>query len=340
MQVTWWRRVRCGRVVLVLALLCACTATGSNESSDDSLDGAARSYPATILPIKSFPTASTTGVPREEPLTRWDGPLTTSEADLPTTVVGGRVCDVIDGYRFELQGDQQLRIDSPCVVIRRSSFVTKGETSSLVIQTEDNEQLDVDQSTFDGGPLHVRGVQADYADVTVQRSLFVHFGNAAIEMSDRSATATLTVEGCFLRETPGWPRDQHVDGVQMNAGGRLEVRGNTIIVAPFGGVPGDYSYVSNSAIGVGATLANVGGVSIVGNLLAGGGHSLYVEEKDFRMTGSVTVASNVFDQRFFSAGPLYGVLYPDGVPAAIDWSGNTWSDGSQVDLDTALQAAA
>jgi hypothetical protein len=327
-------------IAVVMAMSSACS-SGGPDALMNRIPGDAPTYePARVETTDVFPTASSTGVPSGRSLTLWDGPLMTSEAELPTVIVDGRPCDDIDGYRFELTGDQQLRIDSPCVLIRRSSFVTDGDTSALVIQTADNDTLHVDQSTFDGGPRHVRGVQADFADVTVQRSSFVRFGNAAVEMSDRSATAVLVVEGCFMEETPGWPRDQHVDGVQMNAGGALEVRGNTILVAPFGGSVDDYSYVSNAAVGVGASLGDVGDVTIEGNLLAGGGRVLYLQEKDFRFTGSVLVASNVFDQRFLATSAIWGVLYPDGVPAALEWRDNALSDGADIDLATAQAAAA
>ena len=292
-------------------------------------------------PEPGFPSATSTGVPAGTVLTLWRGGDRLGGGDSHasgTTTVDGRTCDVYDGFRFELEGDRQLRVTGPCVVVRNSWLSTTGDVSALLTQTEDNGLLVVESSTFDGGPSHVRGVQGDFADLRVSDSAFFRFGNAAIEMNDRSAIATLTVEGCYLYETTGWPRDQHVDGVQMDAGGRLVVRGTTILVTPFGDPGGavDYDYVSNSAIGVGATLGDIGTVLLEGNLLAGGGRLIYLQQKDFRFTGTVEVRDNVFDQRYFPAGAIWGPLHPEGLPAGLVWEGNRLGDGTAVDLQTAL----
>ena len=288
-----------------------------------------------------FPSAATTGVPTGTVLTLWRGGDRLGGGDsraTGTTIVDGIACDVYDGFRFELEGDRQMRVVGPCVVVRNSWFSSTSDVSALLTQTESSGLLVVERSTFDGGPFHVRGVQGDFADLRVSDSAFFRFGNAAIEMNDRSATATLTVEGCYLFETTGWPRDQHVDGVQMDAGGAVVVRNTTILITPFGDPGGaeDYDYVSNSAIGVGATLGDIGTVLLEGNLLAGGGRLIYLQQKDYRFTGDVTVLDNVFDQRWYPAGAIWGPLHPDGLPEGLVWEGNRLGDGTPVDLAGAL----
>ena len=187
-----------------------------------------------------FPSATSTGVPAGSTLVPWQGGLDLG-VDAPlVTEFAGRQCATYDGYRFELTGADQFHVGGECVVLRNSWFSTTGNVASIVIQDRDNQLLVVAGSTFDGGPFHARGVQGDYGDIHVSDSAFYRFGNAAVEMNDRSATATLTVEGCFMYEPPGWPTDLHVDGVQMDAGGALEVLGNTIIVTPFGDAQDDY----------------------------------------------------------------------------------------------------
>jgi hypothetical protein len=96
--------------------------------------------------------------------------------------------------------------------------------------------------------------------------------------------------------------------------------------------------VSNSALGLWAELGDVTGtVTVDGNLLAGGGQVIYIEQKDpYAWRGPVAILNNVFDQRFGPNGGVWGPLYPKGLPAQLTWSGNVWSNGATLSLADAL----
>ena len=288
-----------------------------------------------------FPTAASTGVSANLTLNPWPNALSTSAVAAPTETVNGQTCKVFTGYLVALSGGAHLDVDSPCVVFRQSRFTTTGtvgNSSGMVQQASSNDYLGVEWCDFDGGPSHQRGIQADNADVVVRSSKFTRFGQAGVEMNNRSGSASLTVEDSYFSETPGWPQSYHVDGIQIGGARNVSIRHNTVLVVFYGGTPGDTSYVSNSALGLWAELGNVtGSVSVDGNLLAGGGRTVYLEQKSpYSWQGPVSVVNNVFDTRFGPNGGIWGPLYPNGLPADLTWFGNTWSNGAGLSLSDAL----
>jgi hypothetical protein len=292
--------------------------------------------PTPLAVPAGFPTTVSAGVPTGTSLNSWAWELRTSAAaGLPTEIHNGMTCVVFDGYVLSMSGGQYLSVDSPCVVLRRSRVTTSGQvsnSSAIVQPTSANRFLLVDHSDFDGGPSHNRGIQGDYSDITVSQSKFTRFGNAGIEMNNRSGTASLTVEDSYFYEPKGWNPADHVDGIQVGAGGNVTIRHNTVLIEPFGGTAGDTSYVSNSALGLWAELGDVTGAVVVDhNLLAGGGFVVYLEQKSpYRWLGPVSVTNNVFDTRFGPNSGLWGTLYPTGLPSQLAWSGNTSSNGTAV----------
>ncbi len=302
--------------------------------------GATASRPAVRLgPL--FPTAQSTGVAPGATLTAWPWPLNTSAAKVPTETINGMNCKVFDGYLVALSGGSYLQVDSPCAVFRNSRFQTSGvvsNTSAMVQQGGANNYLGVAGCDFDGGPSHQRGLQGDYADIVVTSSDFSRFGQAGVEMNNRSGTASLTVEDSYFNEIGGWPQSYHVDGIQVGGGQNVTIRHNTVLIQPYGGAPGDTSYVSNSALGLWAELGNVTGtVQVDGNLLGGGGRVIYIEQKaPYSWMGPVSIVNNVFDQRFGPNGGIWGPLAAVGLPSLLNWSGNSWSGGASLSLNDAL----
>lgn len=339
-------RPRLSRLIAVwLLVLIATTAVADETGAAPPVDlfqasGATASRFAVRIGTQ-FPTAESTGVSTNVALTPWPGPLSTRAVAAPTETVNGQSCKIFDGYLVSLSGGSYLQVDSPCVVFRHSRFETSGvvsNTSAIVQQSGSNNYMGFDWCDFDGGPSHQRGVQGDHSDIVITHSKFARFGQAGVEMNNRSGTASLTVEGSYFNETPGWPRSYHVDGIQVGGAENVTIRHNTVLVTPYGGTPGDTSYVSNSALGLWAELGNVtGAVTVEQNLLAGGGRTIYIEQKSpYSWQGPVSIANNVFDQRFGANGAIWGPLYPRGLPADLTWVGNTWSDGSALTLSDAL----
>lgn len=339
-----WRAI----CVLVLSVVfAACSSDGTAESTDPAVaetTEAARATTAATTPV--FPTRETAGVGVDTDLTPWTGSYRLSENhDAGMESIDGKPCAVFDGLDVDFgTSGEYLYVDVACAIFRNSRFRTTGpvsNTSALVQQSSENELLIIDQCEFDGGPTHQRGVQADYGDVVVTASEFARFGNAAVEMNDRSATRSFTVTDNYLEETPGWAYGDHVDGLQVGAGGAITIRHNTILVVAYGGREGDTTFVSNSAIGLWAEAGDVAGPVVVsGNLLAGGGRVLYVEEKDgYKFLGSVTISDNVIDRRYSPLGGIWGVVSDEGRPDQLEWIGNTFEDATPIDSPDPISAA-
>jgi hypothetical protein len=335
-----WRWAVASCVALTGAV--SCSSSGADTPAAATSPVVTTTAPSQPAIAAAFPTDDTTGVPQDRSLTKWSGSLRTSEAqDLPTELVRGQRCKVFADTEFDFgTSGGYLYVDDPCVVLRADRFTTSAavsNTGAMVQQAEENRLLVVEQSEFDGGPYHQRGVQADYSDLVVQSSRFTRFGNAAVEMNDRDGTASFEMHGNFLQEPGGWTPSDHVDGFQVGGAGRVEIISNTVLVTPFGGDTTDFDYVSNSTLGLWAEAGNVAGpVTIEGNLLAGGGKLLYLQQKSgFTFESEVQVVGNTFDRRFTGAGGIWGVLADQGLPSDLVWTDNTWEDGTPVDLAAA-----
>lgn len=324
-----------GRWLLTLTAFLTVACAGSGAGHDSTEDG------VVIAPMT--PPAGA-GVAPTTKLTAWSGSFRLSERRGSKESVNGQQCDVYDGFDVDFRdsGDY-VYVDVPCAIFRNSRFHADGavsNTSALVQQAPENQLLIIEQSDFDGGRLHQRGVQADYADLIVRRSRFTRFGNAGVEFNNSSADADLEVVDSYLEETPGWNPEDHVDGVQVGAGRNVTIRDNTVLVPSFGDDSQNTSYVSNSALGIWAELGNVTGTVVIQrNVLGGGGRVIYLEQKPpFTFRGAVSVTDNVIVRRYSERGGIWGVLAPNSLPAHLEWSSNVFDNGGGTISLTAAMA--
>lgn len=252
-------------------------------------------------------------------------------------MLDGERCILFDRFELDLgEQGEPLVVDEPCVILRDCSIHTPApvsNTSAMVQQLEGSNRLVIERCEFDGGAAHARSVQGSSGGLVVRASRFERFGNAAIEFSDTTGTFSLDIADSFFEETPGWSVDDHVDGIQVEAGGAVSIVNNTVLVAPYGDASRDPAYGSNSAIAIWAELGDVTGtVTIEGNLLAGGAYVLFIEEKDpFRFHESVNVTANVFDRRYTPVGGIWGILAMGRLPDTLVWSDNRFDDGQPAE---------
>lgn len=301
--------------------------------------------PAVPAPAPSvgFPTAASTGVPAGTALKVWPGSWTTSSAALPTTTFNGMTYRVIDGYVFDAGASGQfLAVDDAYVIIRNSRFVTTSASSNggaMVQVRSSNRSMILQNSELDGGPAWPRGIQSDTGDLVVSGNRFHNTGESAVEKNDPNSASSLTVTDNYVTVDKGWPGALHVDGIQVGDAKNVTIRHNTVLIQPYGGAEGNTSYVSNSAVAVWAEGGNgiQGTVIIDNNLLAGGGRTIYVQQKSpYPWAGAVTITNNSFDVRFGANASVWGPLYPSGLPANLAWSANSFSDGRAVSITGAL----
>ena len=299
--------------------------------------------PATIstLPPGSLPTFDNTGVPADVTLTPSTLLLSSDAAEQPTRAIDGNTYKVFSGLLFDFgTTGNYFDVDDPFVLFENCQFTTASlvSNSSSMVQAESValNGLIFDHCTFDGGPFHNRNAQSDYGLKAIACNC-TRFGNAAFEMNNREGDADMEVRDCYLFEPQGWNPSDHVDGIQVGGGRNVTIVNNTVLITPYGGTDGDTDYVSNSALGLWAELGNVTGTVLVDhNYLAGGGRIMYLEQKSpYAWQGPVTVSDNVFDREFTKHGGIWGVLFPDGLPDNLAWTGNIWEDGTAVSLGAA-----
>lgn len=295
--------------------------------------------PTTAAPSPGgFPTASSTGVTPGRNLVNWTGSMSSGAIAGTTEVVNGTTYKVIDGYSFNLGGgDQHFSASDTNLIIRNSRFTkSTNDTGDALVRTSGTRSLIIERSEFEGA--YNRGVQSDTADLVIRTSRFHNTGEAAIEKNDRSANSSMTVTDNYMTNDKGWPSGQHVDGIQVGGAKNVLISHNTILNQPYGGSAGNTGYVSNSALGLWAELGNVSGtVTVDGNLLAGGGYVVYMEQKSpFSWQGPVRITNNTFDTRYSPTSGVWGPLYPRGLPSNLTWSGNSFSDGRAISQSSAI----
>lgn len=336
--------------------------------------------PTTTIPTTTAPTTSTPSSTSSSTTTSSAPPTTvpsqqvvnvgtttfrsSSLGALPIETIGGVTYEVIANRLFVIDGGYFL-IDEPNILVR-DSVVQGGRrtvNTGAMIQTAGRDSqgnlivrnVRIERVSFDGGTIQNRGIQSDTANLYVYRSRFHRTGNAAVEMNARSFRTVngqqvaipeserpdFVVEDSVVTGAPGWPRDAHVDGLQVGGARNVTIRNNTIHLAMFGGTPGDASYIANSCLGLWAELGNTGTTVVEGNDLDGcGGSGIYLEQKaPFVWTSTVTVRNNTFGRGLAywfvlaPTGPQGGS--PQGLPANLTWTGNQWDDGAPLSLSDA-----
>lgn len=350
------RRGRIALVAVVTAALAVMAVVVVDGNSDDPSDGAHASTkkatptvttstaPTTTLPgiVAGFPTPNDTGVRKGTQLKEWTGPDSVNESDLPQLVVNGTSYTLMDGYHFESgPTGRYLAIDVAHMLIRNSSFTAQTQvsnTGAIVQAGTGNEDLIIEQSSFDGGPAYNRGVQSDVSDLTVTGSQFHNTGEAGVEKNNPDGKTSLTVRDSYFTNAPGWPANDHVDGIQVGGASDVTLEHNTVLNPVYGSDERTDEYLSNSALGLWAEIGDVtGDVVVRNNLLGGGGYTVYLQAKPpFAWRGPVVVTGNVFDTRWSPVSGRWGPLFTSGLPRKLTWTANSYSTGAPLSLAEAL----
>lgn len=271
------------------------------------------------------------------PLTDLSLTGTVRTSSLPGTVVNG--VKVIAGHRFIGNGGY-LYVDTPTRFIDCATLgIAPVGNTSAIIQAATGNTVELVRWSHDGGPNHCRGVQADYG-VTVRQSTCTRFGNAAIEMNNRTGTGDMLVEDSLFIEPSGWPAGDHTDGIQVGGGRNVTIRRCTVLITPYRNGVDLSDGSSNAPIAVWAETGNVTGNVLIDRCRVGGGNlMLYLQCKTgYQWPNGATVTNTMFDRtpaELGGLGPAYpgtngGLLYPDHVP--VTQAGNVYEDGTPAVL--------
>lgn len=256
-----------------------------------------------------FPDAATTGVADGVRLTP-SGPVTVRE----------------DGAVVEnlLVTDGAIEVYANDVTIRNVRVTNQSESLYWgIAQRGGYRGLVVEDSEIFGGAASAHRLSAGIANhggmITVRR-VEIH------TVTDAIMTSHGLIEDSFLH-SPRYFEGDHTDMIQCvggsPAGLPLEIRRNSIVNTE------DQTAAVFLSDETGTGQVPVRNVLVEGNLLAGGGYTVYGGGlvRDGRQPAGVVVRDNVFSRQVWPDGGYWGpVSYFDPAAPGNVWSGNVWQD--------------
>ncbi|HEY8453341.1 MAG TPA: right-handed parallel beta-helix repeat-containing protein [Natronosporangium sp.] len=303
--------------VALLAGVASRSPSGTARPGPAAPSDAAPSAPATATaPVPGFPDASTTGV-REGVTLRPSGTVEVTE--------DGAVVEnllIVDGF---------IEVNADDVTIRNVRITNDAQFIQWgIIQSEGHGGLVVEDSEIFGNRRSAQkfasGISNHGGDITVRR-VEIH------SVTDGIVTSHGLIEDCYLH-SPRLFEGDHTDMIQSIGGSQLglplTIRHNTVINTE------NQTAAVFLSDGTGTGVVPVRNVRVEGNLLAGGGYTIYAgglvaEGHD---PADIVIRDNVFSRRVWPDGGYYGPVsdFDPGAPGNV-WSGNVWEDGGAVGLD-------
>lgn len=263
-----------------------------------------------------YPDATNSGVPDGTPLQRVPQDVTSGagwEWDtrgwLAVTGDGAVVEYVVVEGSIEVFGDD--------VTVRNNRILASGETWGVGLRHATNATIENNDIGVDGAPRLLVGVKDIFGDAAGTRVL----RNEIVNTSTGVQTHEGLIEGNFIHSM-GYQDGDHTNGVMSNGGTEpLTIRGNTIL----------NDRDQTCAIGLFQDFGLEANRLVTGNLLAGGGYTIYGGASDrYGVTNDIRINNNRFSNAYFPDGGSYGpytAFDPDG--EGNDWSGNIWDHSGE-----------
>ena len=222
-----------------------------------------------------WPDQTNTGVPAGKTLQVRQGDVTVST---PGTVLDG----------LDIRGCLIINADN--VTVRNSRIGAGGGCTWYVVRSFGRSNVVIEDTEIVLSGWETKGIAFD--GYTARRVWF-HGGADCAHMGNN-----VTIVDSFCDIPAGGPADgPHYDGFQSDGGRNLVMRHNTIRVP----------YAQTSAILMSTNTSPITDVTIVDNLVAGGGYSIYCgTDTGGAVRGTLTFSGNVVAKTFFSSGGRWG----------------------------------
>lgn len=266
-----------------------------------------------------FPDATDTGVPGG-----------TALRSVPSQVSGG------PGWHFDAQHGSVVVTASGTVL--SNLFIPY----SLVIDASDVTVRDVRVLTggyFGIALKHIAGVTIEDSTISGQTLTAGRVGSAIVDVYGDSTgiviqnddisqfrtgvqVSTGLIAGNYIHD-PGYIHGDHTNGIYVAGTTEpLTIYGNTI----FNNL-GQTDDINLDASTSGQAVANK---VVVGNMLVGGGYSIYGGDARNGRTSNILIVDNEFGRLYYPGGGRYGpVAYFNPGGSGNVWSGNVWSGNSR-----------
>ncbi|WP_066584969.1 right-handed parallel beta-helix repeat-containing protein [Cellulomonas timonensis] len=268
-----------------------------------------------------FPDASTTGVPAGTVLRAVPQELTSG----PGWHYDERGWITVDGDGAVLEGittTATVEVSGRGAVVRASQIVVSGEGNGVSLRHAQDvtiEDCEISGPTGSGPQRLLVGVKDVYGDST----------GSVIRRNDIWHTSTGVqidsglIEGNYIHDL-GLAEGDHLNGTTSGGGAtQLTIRGNTIL----------NPHSQTDAVSLFQDFGPQANRLIEGNLLAGGGYTLYAGANNGKASTAtnISVIGNRFARSYYARGGSYGPVTAYTSGGGNTWSGNVWDDdGSTI----------
>ena len=208
-----------------------------------------------------------------------------------------------------------LSIEASDVTVQDVRVVTGGYFG---ISLRHTTGVTIEDSTISGRNLTSGRVNSAINDVYGDSTGIVVKNNNISRFRTGVQISTGLIVGNYIHD-PGFIYGDHTNGIAAGMTAEpLTIYGNTVFIGL-----GQTDDISLNASRSGQDVANK---IVVGNLLAGGGYSIYGGNGRNDPTSNIVIKDNEFGKLYYPLGGHYGpVAYFDPTGSGNVWSGNVWS---------------
>ena len=262
-----------------------------------------------------FPDATSTGVPSGTALRSVPGQVSSGPGwhfnpergyvmvTAPGTVLSG------------LSISCTLEIDASDVTVQDVQVVTGG---NFGVSLRHTRGVTIEDSTISGQNLTSGRVNSAIDDVYGDSTGIVIKNNDISQFRTGVQVSTGLIVGNYIHD-PGYIHGDHTNGIYA-AGSTdpLTIYGNTVF--------NNLGQTDDINLAASTSRQDVANKMVVGNLLAGGGYSIYGGGVRAGRTSNIVIKDNAFGRLYYPEGGQYGpAAYFNPRQAGNVWSGNAWS---------------
>lgn len=205
------------------------------------------------------------------------------------------------------------------VTIRNNRSLVTGDNWAIALRHTVNATVANNEIGVQGATRLAVGIKDIYGDATDSKIL----RNNILNVDTGIQISQGLIEGNYIHDM-GLQSGDHINGVTSNGStAQLTIRANTIL----------NRFDQTDAIGLFQDFGIEANRLITGNLLAGGGYTIYGGANErFGKTYNIKVTNNRISNTYYPNGGSYGpVAYYDPTGTGNQWTGNIWDqDGSPV----------
>jgi Right handed beta helix region len=281
---------------------------------------AAASVNCITAPSKcGFPDATNTGVPAGTTLLAVPAQISSgpgwaySAADQEVNVTGAGA--VISGLSMTVD----LNITASGVTVKNDKIVTSG---NYAVSLRHTANVTVENSTISGANATTGRVDSAIADLYGDSTGMTIRGNNITAFRTGVQVSSGLVTGNYIHD-PGYLAGDHTNGIYAGGGTTaLTISGNTIL----------NPLAQTDDINLDASTAeNVSAKTISGNLLGGGGYSIYAGSNSGNITSAIRITGNRFAQSYYPQGGQWGpAAYYTATGTGNTWTANIWDTTAQT----------